>query len=338
MTTTTDGEAGDLLVAEGIETHFPIREGLMRREVGRVRAVDGVDLRIRAGETFGLVGESGCGKSTLGRSLLRLVEPTSGRLSFDGEDVLAMGGETLRRWRRNAQLIFQDPVGALNPRRTVRQILEEALVAEGTRRDSGAGARIEEIVDAVGLRRDALHRHPHEFSGGQRQRIGIARALILRPRFVVADEPVSALDVSIQSQILNLLGDLKSEFSLTYLFVAHDIAVVSYIADRVAVMYLGKIVEIGDSRTVIEAPRHPYTSALLSAVPDPRKEHRRERIELRGGLPSPSAPPSGCRFRTRCPVAQDVCAEREPVLAADEGGSMVACHFPGSVAPVLRAA
>jgi len=324
---------GVLLEAKDVVKHFPVRAGLLRRTVGQVHAVDGVDLEIRRGETVGLVGESGCGKSTLGRTLLRLVEPTSGTITFDGTDVTRLKRSGLKAARREMQIIFQDSVGSLDPRMRVRDLVGEGLAIHGVPRNERAH-RVADTLERVGLGTETMRRYPHQFSGGQRQRIGIARALVLRPMLVVADEPVSALDVSIQSQVLNLLVELKQVFGLTYLFVAHDLAVVGYISDRIAVMYLGKIVEYATSADLFARPLHPYTQALLSAIPTPEPGRKSARIVLRGDVPSPVDPPSGCRFRTRCPLAQAVCAEVEPPLAAHGDGHFAACHFAGtSIAP-----
>ncbi len=320
-----------LLEARSLTTHFPIRRGILQRTVGYVRAVDGVDLSVMPGETVGLVGESGCGKSTLARTFLRFVEPTSGEIYFDGHEIRSLRAGQMKVLRRDMQMIFQDPVGSLDPRMTVGAIIAEGLNASGQLPRSERKARIAEMLARVGLRPETAGRHPHQFSGGQRQRIGIARALVLRPRLVVADEPVSSLDVSIQSQVLNLLVELKREFRLTYLFVAHNLAVVGYISDRIAVMYLGKIVEIATAADLYRQPLHPYTVALLSAVPVPIPGQARRRIVLSGDVPSPINPPSGCRFRTRCPIARPICAEVEPPLQIKSNGHAAACHFAGDL-------
>ncbi|RJQ70799.1 ATP-binding cassette domain-containing protein [Pseudonocardiaceae bacterium YIM PH 21723] len=321
----------NLVEIEDLKVHFPIRRGLfVDRVVGHVYAVDGVDLSIRRGETYGLVGESGCGKSTLGRGLLRLTEPTGGRMVFDGTDLATLKGEDLRRMRRRMQMVFQDPLSSLDPRQSVESILVEGIRVHGLDKGVDLGKTLRDLLTSVGLPHGSLRKYPHEFSGGQRQRIGIARALAVRPDLIVADEPVSALDVSVQAQVINLLEDLQGEFGLTYLVIAHDLAVVRHIADRVGVMYLGGIVEEAPAHELYTDPLHPYTRALLSAVPvpDPVVEDRRERILLTGDLPSPAAPPAGCRFHTRCPWKQATrCDTERPRLRAVESGHKVACHY-----------
>jgi oligopeptide/dipeptide ABC transporter ATP-binding protein len=318
-----------LLRARDIKKYFPVGGGLFRRNAAYARAVDGIDLDIAPGETLGLVGESGSGKSTLGRILVGLMKPSAGEFSFDGAEMADLKGAELRRSRRRLQFIFQDPSGSLDPRMRVSDIIAEGLDAQGLER-AARDRLVVEMLDKVGLRREAAHRYPHELSGGQRQRVGIARALVLRPKLVVADEPVSALDVSIQSQVLNLLVELKRELRLTYVFVSHNLAAVSYISDRIAVMYLGKIVELTSTERLCRTPLHPYTKALLSAVPEPIPGRSRQIIVLSGDIPNPIEPPSGCRFRTRCPLAQPICAEQEPQLASKSAGAgdhLVACHL-----------
>ncbi|MBM7807069.1 peptide/nickel transport system ATP-binding protein [Geodermatophilus bullaregiensis] len=321
-----------LLRVEGLEVHFPIKRGVFfDRTVGHVRAVDGVDLTVDRGTTYGLVGESGCGKSTFGRAVLRLVEPTAGRVVFDGTDVAALSGEPLRHMRRRMQMVFQDPLGSLDPRQDVESLLSEPLQAHGLGGGkAGIAQRIRTLLDAVGLPAAALRRYPHEFSGGQRQRIGIARAISLEPDLLIADEPVSALDVSVQAQVVNLLEELQQRLGLTYLVIAHDLAVVRHISDVVGVMYLGSLVEQAPSDVLYEQPLHPYTRALMSAVPvpDPVVEESRERILLAGDLPSPANPPSGCRFHTRCPWRQETrCDDEVPVLRELGTGHLVSCHW-----------
>ncbi|MBS1963058.1 MAG: dipeptide ABC transporter ATP-binding protein [Bdellovibrionales bacterium] len=328
----TNPQNGDVLLSvENLVKRFPIKGGILNREVAAVRAVSDVTFTIKKGETLGLVGESGCGKSTLGRTLLRLIEPTEGKVYFKGRDITKIGPDEMRRLRRQMQIIFQDPYASLNPRMTVEQILSEPLeIHELARSKEEKRKRIFQLMDLVGLRKETISRYPHEFSGGQRQRICIARALAVEPEFIVCDEPVSALDVSIQAQIVNLLQDLQKELGLTYLFIAHDLKVVEHISTRVAVMYLGKIVEIAESDVLYADPQHPYTQALLSAIPIPDPTLKKERIILRGDVPSPINPPRGCYFNPRCPKVQDKCRSVWPNLYEIEGPSTeheAACHF-----------
>ena len=331
---TTDGRP--LVQVEDLKVHFPIRSGLVvERRVGDVKAVDGISFDIQRGETLGLVGESGCGKTTVGRTILRLYDPTEGRIVFDGKDIEGLSEKEMRGLRRRMQMVFQDPYSSLNPRQNVGNIVGEPMKVHGLASGAEVDKKVQRLIEVVGLPQGAANRYPHEFSGGQRQRIGLARSLALNPDLIVADEPVSALDVSIQAQIINLLEDLQQEFHLTFLFIAHDLAVVRHISDRIAVMYLGKIVEVAPSDELYASPLHPYTKALLSAVPipDPKVEHARERIILTGDLPSPVNPPPGCRFHTRCPYRQpERCDTEVPALRLMSGVRQVACHYAEEIA------
>jgi oligopeptide/dipeptide ABC transporter ATP-binding protein len=325
-----------LLEVERLVKYFPVRRGLFGRKVGAGKAVDDISVTVSPGETLALVGESGCGKSTTGRLVLRLLEPTAGVVRFEGRNIFDLGQHEVRALRRAMQIVFQDPYASLNPRMTVGQILGEPLRLHDLAEGAGLRERIEELLGFVGLSAHHARRYPHEFSGGQRQRIGIARALAVEPRLIVCDEPVSALDVSIQAQVINLLQDLQRRFGLSYIFIAHDLAVVKHIADRVAVMYLGKIVELAEKRTLFREPRHPYTQALLSAIPVPEPALPRERMLLQGDVPSPLAPPPGCRFQTRCPFVRDRCRVEEPALDPAAPGHAVACHFWREIGPPAR--
>ena len=339
-----DGPSAPLLEVRGLVKHYPLRGGLWLRPRAAVKALDGVSLTIAEGETVGLVGESGCGKTTFGRAVLRLEEPTAGEVRFEGRDILTLGQAEMRALRRRMQIIFQDPFSSLNPRQTVGGIVGEPLAIHGVCGRREREERVRELLAKVGLRPEHLRRYPHQFSGGQRQRIGIARALALNPRLVICDEAVSALDVSIQAQVLNLLKDLQREFGLTYLFISHDLSVVEHVSDRVAVMYLGKIVETAPARDLYREPLHPYTRALLAAVPVPDPARRRTgRLLLQGDVPSPIDPPPGCRFHPRCPLAQPLCAETEPAAREIRPRHVAACHFagpgpsPGAAAPARGA-
>ncbi len=336
----SDGAAatsgGDVLLkVTGLQKHFPIKKGLLQRQVGAVHAVDGLDFEVRSGETLGVVGESGCGKSTMGRLITRLLEPTGGTIEFEGKDITHLGVSGMRPMRRDVQMIFQDPYSSLNPRHTIGTIVGAPFKLQGVEPEGGVKKEVQRLLSVVGLNPEHYNRYPHEFSGGQRQRIGIARALALKPKLVVADEPVSALDVSIQAQVVNLLDDLQQELGLTYVIIAHDLSVVRHVSDRIAVMYLGKIVELADRDALYRAPMHPYTKALMSAVPIPdpkRRGAKSERILLKGDVPSPISPPSGCRFHTRCWKATEICRTTEPPLLELRPGQRVACHHPENFA------
>ncbi|WP_405974140.1 dipeptide ABC transporter ATP-binding protein [Streptomyces sp. NBC_00988] len=324
-----------LLKVEGLKKHFPIKKGILQRQVAAVKAVDGIDFEVRKGETLGVVGESGCGKSTMGRVITRLQDPTSGSIHFEGQDITTLNAAGMRPLRRDIQMIFQDPYGSLNPRHTIGSIVSAPFRLQGVEPEGGVRKEVQRLLELVGLSPEHFNRYPHEFSGGQRQRIGIARALALKPKLVVADEPVSALDVSIQAQVVNLMDDLQTELGLTYVIIAHDLSVVRHVSDRVAVMYLGKIVELADSTKLYESPMHPYTKALMSAVPVPdpkRRGAKSERILLKGDVPSPISPPSGCRFHTRCWKATEICRTKEPQLIELRPGQQVACHHPENFA------
>ncbi|ATO48701.1 MULTISPECIES: ABC transporter ATP-binding protein [Brevibacillus] len=316
-----------LLEVKNLKKYFPIQAGFLNKTVGHIKAVDGIDLTVYSGETLGIVGESGCGKSTTGRTILRLLEPTDGEVWFDNKDLAKLSKKEMRRMRKDIQMIFQDPFASLNPRKTIKQTLMESLNVHGIGTKEERLKRLEDMIQVVGLRPEHLARHPHDFSGGQRQRISIARALVVNPKLIIADEPVSALDVSIQSQVLNLLKDLKKDFQLTMLFISHDLSVVKHLCDRVAVMYLGRVVEIADKNSLFTNPRHPYTKALLSAIPKANPKVKRERILLQGDLPSPANPPSGCTFHPRCHYATDLCKTTPPTLKEGIQGHMVSCHF-----------
>ncbi|MEJ1198931.1 MULTISPECIES: ABC transporter ATP-binding protein [unclassified Streptomyces] len=331
-TLTKDAAPGEtLLKVTGLQKHFPIKKGLLQRQVGAVRAVDGIDFEVKSGETLGVVGESGCGKSTMGRLITRLLEPTAGKVEFEGKDITHLGVGGMRPLRRDVQMIFQDPYSSLNPRHTIGTIISAPFKLQGVEPEGGVKKEVQRLLSVVGLNPEHYNRYPHEFSGGQRQRIGIARALALNPKLVVADEPVSALDVSIQAQVVNLLDDLQTELGLTYVIIAHDLSVVRHVSDRIAVMYLGKIMELADRDLLYKTPMHPYTKALMSAVPIPdpaRKSTKSERILLKGDVPSPISPPSGCRFHTRCWKATEICKTTEPPLKELRPGQQVACHHP----------
>lgn len=316
-----------LLEVKGLKKHFPISKSLLGKPTGYVRAVNDISFSVYEGETLGIVGESGCGKSTTGRLIMRLIEPTEGSIKFKGQELTSFSNREMRDLRKNIQMVFQDPYASLNPRHTIEKILGEPLLVHGTKDPKKRREKIYEFLEIVGLSSYHATRYPHQFSGGQRQRIGIARALMTNPQLIIADEPVSALDVSIQAQVLNLMKDLQEQFKLTYLFIAHDLGVVRHISDRIVVMYLGKIVEISDSEELYKNPKHPYTKALLSAVPVPDPDFQKEEVPLQGDMPNPANPPTGCIFHTRCPFKMDICTQKVPKLREDENGHTVACHL-----------
>lgn len=316
-----------LLEVRNLKKHYPIRKGFFSKQVGAVKAVDGITLSVEQGETLAVVGESGCGKSTTGRAILRLIEPTEGEIMFNGTDVRSLNTEQLRRFRTDMQMVFQDPYASLDPRWTVQRILEEPLRTHGSASSGELKSRVEQLMEVVGLSPYQAHRFPHEFSGGQRQRIGIAWALALNPKFIVCDEPVSALDVSIQAQVLNLMQDLQEQYGLTYMFISHDLSVVKFISDRVAVMYLGRVVELAPTQDLFAKPLHPYTQALMSAVPVPNPAQKKQRIVLTGDVPNPETPPTGCAFHPRCPYAMDRCRSEAPALRTLDTGHQVSCHL-----------